>query len=107
MRQLIGQQRLIWRNPSNDTIPDLWFHLYLNAFKSPNTTFFKESGGQLRGAAQGQDNWGWIQIKSLKLEDGTDLTGSMRFEQPDDQNPEDQTVMRVPLTTPTCRPAAR
>ena len=72
---LIGQQRLIWRNPSNDTIPDLWFHLYLNAFKSPNTTFFKESGGQLRGAAQGQDNWGWIQINSLKLEDGTDLTG--------------------------------
>jgi hypothetical protein len=100
MRQLIGQQRLIWRNPSNDTIPDLWFHLYLNAFKSPNTTFFKESGGQLRGAAQGQDNWGWIQINSLKLEDGTDLTGSMRFEQPDDQNPEDQTVMRVPLPTP-------
>ena len=100
MRQLIGQQRLIWRNPSTDTIPDLWFHLYLNAFKSPNTTFFKESGGQLRGAAQGQDNWGWIQISSLKLEDGTDLTGSMRFEQPDDQNPEDQTVMRVPLPTP-------
>jgi Peptidase family M1 domain len=100
MRQLIGQQRLIWRNPSNDTIPDLWFHLYLNAFKSPNTTFFKESGGQLRGAAQGQDNWGWIQVKSLKLEDGTDLTGSMRFEQPDDQNSEDQTVMRVPLPTP-------
>ena len=100
MRQLIGQQRLIWRNPSNDTIPDLWFHLYLNAFKSPNTTFFKESGGQLRGAAQGEDNWGSIQINSLKLEDGTDLTGSMRFEQPDDQNLEDQTVMRVPLPTP-------
>jgi hypothetical protein len=49
---------------------------------------------------QGQDNWGWIQISSLKLEDGTDLTGLMRFEQPDDHNPEDQTVMRVPLAAP-------
>ena len=99
-RQLIGQQRLIWRNPSNDAIPDLWFHLYLNAFKGPNTTFFRESGGQLRGATQGHDNWGWIEINSLKLDDGTDLTGSMRFEQPDDGNPEDQTVMRVPLAKP-------
>jgi hypothetical protein len=100
-RQLSGQQRLVWRNPSNDAVPDLWFHLYLNAFKGPNTTFFRESsGGQLRGVTQGQDNWGWIQITSLKLEDGTDLTGLMRFEQPDDHNSEDQTVMRVPLAAP-------
>ena len=36
-----GQQRLIWRNPSSDTIQDLWFHLYLNAFKDENSTFYK------------------------------------------------------------------
>jgi hypothetical protein len=99
-RQLVGQQRLIWRNPSTDSIPDLWFHLYLNAFKSTKTTFFRESGGRLRGTRQGEGNWGWIEVNSLKLEDGTDLTGAMRFEQPDDQNPEDQTVMRVPLAKP-------
>jgi hypothetical protein len=99
-RQLTGQQRLIWRNPSNDVVPDLWFHLYLNAFKSPNSTFFRESRGQLRGITQGEGNWGSIQVTSLKLEDGTDLTSAMRFEQPDDRNAEDQTVMRVPLATP-------
>ncbi len=100
MRQLAGQQRLIWRNPSTDSVPDLWFHLYLNAFKDENSTFFKESGGRLRGTTQGPNNFGWIQVNSMKLSDGTDLTGLMRFEQPDDQNPNDQTVMRVPLPSP-------
>ena len=28
---------------------DLWFHLYLNAFRNNRSTFFRESGGQLRG----------------------------------------------------------
>ncbi|HEY7474044.1 MAG TPA: M1 family metallopeptidase [Vicinamibacterales bacterium] len=99
-RQLHGQQRLIWRNPSSDTITDLWFHLYLNAFKDAKSTFHRESGGQLRGLTQGARNWGWIEVTSLKLEDGTDLTSRMRFEHPDDDNTDDRTVMRVPLSAP-------
>jgi hypothetical protein len=96
-RQLQGQQRLTWRNTSTDAVPDLWFHLYLNAFKGANSTFFRESGGSLRGALQGPNNWGWTNVTSLKLADGTDLTSQMRFEHPDDDNVDDQTVMRVPL----------
>jgi hypothetical protein len=33
---LSGREELTWHNLSPDTIPDLRFHLYLNAFKSSN-----------------------------------------------------------------------
>ena len=48
-KQLTGRQRVTWRNPSTDTVADLWFHLYLNAFSNTRSTFWKESGGELRG----------------------------------------------------------
>lgn len=100
LKRLTGRQRLTWRNPSDDSVNDLWFHLYLNAFKNNRSTFFKESGGQLRDDEMEQDGWGWIDVTSLKLADGADLTSAMRFEHPDDNNVEDQTVMRVALPSP-------
>jgi hypothetical protein len=99
-RRLEGQERLTWRNTSSDAVHDLWFHLYLNAFKNENSTFFRESGGSLRGALQGPNNWGWTNVTSLRIADGADLTSQMRFEHPDDDNTDDQTVMRVPLPAP-------
>ena len=81
-------------------MPDLWFHLYLNAFKNSKSTFFRESGGQLRGDQMAAGKWGWIDVTSMKLADGRDLLASRRFEHPDDDNGEDQTVMRVQLPDP-------
>lgn len=95
-----GKLQLIWRNPSNESVPDLWFHLYLNAFKNNRSTFFKESGGQLRGDKMAEGHWGWIDIASLRLADGPDLTQQIQFTHPDDDNAEDQTVIRVPLPKP-------
>src|SRR6266540_2662999 len=48
-KHLEGVERLTWLNHSQDTISELQFHLYLNAFKNEKSTFFEESGGQLRG----------------------------------------------------------
>src|SRR5262249_45521659 len=48
-KHLEGSERLNWLNESPDTISELQFHLYLNAFKTEKSTFFKESGGRLRG----------------------------------------------------------
>ena len=48
-RSLTGSERLTWINPSTDAVGELWFHLYLNAFRNNRSTFFRESGGQLRG----------------------------------------------------------
>jgi hypothetical protein len=98
--QLTGHERLKWRNPSTDAVPDLWFHLYLNAFKNTQSTFVRESGGQLRGDRMAEGKWGWIDVTSLKLADGTDLQPALRFEHPDDDNAQDQTVARVVLPQP-------
>jgi len=99
-KQLRGHERIMWRNPSPDTVGDLWFHLYLNAFKNSRSTFFRESGGQLRGDQMAEDGWGWIDVTSIRLAKGPDLTRAMRFESPDDGNQDDRTVMRVPLAAP-------
>src|SRR5690349_6673232 len=61
-KKLEGRERLTWRNPSSEIVPDLWFHLYLNAFKSEKTTFYRESGGRLRGDVMSRDKWGSIEI---------------------------------------------
>jgi len=96
-KQLNGQERITWRNPSQDQVGDLWFHLYLNAFKNSHTTFQKDRGLRPGTAASA---FGWIDVTSLRLENGADLTKGMTFEQPDDGNKGDQTVMRVRLPQP-------
>ena len=110
-RTVTGNQRLTWRNPGDVPIDELQFHLYLNAFRNNESTFMRESGGIHRGNAASSDNpWGGIDIRSMRIaEDGgdfqpglpsgpaRDLTPQMRFIQPDDGNPDDQTVMAVTL----------
>jgi hypothetical protein len=89
-----GKARLVWHNDSKDTIPDLQFHLYLNAFKDEKSTFVRESGGQLRGDEMVPGEWGSIELKEMKL-GADDLLTTAEFIQPDDDNRNDQTVLRV------------
>ncbi|RPI27637.1 MAG: M1 family peptidase [Acidobacteria bacterium] len=95
-KQLNGQERITWRNPSQNSVGDLWFHLYLNAFKNSRSTFNKSR----RLVSAKDSSWGWVDIVSMTLENGTDLTKAMTFEQPDDGNRDDQTVLRVGLPQP-------
>ena len=100
-RQLTGTEQLTWRNPSTaDSVSELQFHLYLNAFKNTKSTFVKESGGQLRGDEMAKDSWGWIDVVSIKTTSGADLKPTFAFIQPDDGNKDDQTVARVVLPEP-------
>ena len=99
-RTLSGKERLTWRNVSRDVITELQFHLYLNAFKNSASTFMKESGGSNRGFAMEEEGWGWINVTEMRTAEGEDLTSDMEFIHPDDDNEEDQTVLRVPLKTP-------
>ena len=101
-----GREVLTWLNNSPDLITELQFHLYLNAFKNQKSTFFVESGGELRGDSFEPGQWGWIDIASMKIEDGEDLTNKIEFIHPDDDNKDDQTVIRTPLATPVA-PGAR
>ncbi len=102
-KTVTGEETLYWKNTSGDKISNLEFHLYLNAFKNTNSTFIKESGGQLRGVnfnVQSDLNWGWEKILSMKVKDGEDLTNKIEYIHPDDNNPDDRTVISVPLDKP-------
>jgi hypothetical protein len=95
-----GTETLRWTNPSPDQVDALKFHLYWNAFRNNHSTFFKESGGQLRGdKADTEKGWGYVDVTSMAW-DGKDLRGGFRFEAPDDGNTEDRTVLSVALPRP-------
>ncbi len=99
-KHLEGREQLVWLNDSPDTISDLQFHLYLNAFKNEKSTFFRESGGQLRGDQFQSGQWGWIDVNEMKIAGGEDLISKLEFIHPDDDNADDRTVIRVPLAKP-------
>ncbi len=92
-----GSETLKWTNPGGVPVGELRFHLYWNAFRNDRSTFFKESGGQLRGdKADTAKGWGHTDVTSLKWE-GAELIKGARFDSPDDGNPDDRTVLVVPL----------
>lgn len=101
-KKINGRETLTWRNPSTDVVRELQFHLYLNAFRNENSTFMRESGGQLRGEgidrSAKENPYGSIDIVSMKVRNGEPL--AYQFFQPDDQNRDDHTVVRVPLSKP-------
>jgi hypothetical protein len=99
-KMLHGKETLQWLNTSKDRISELQFHLYLNAFKNSKSTFMTESGGQLRGDRMQAGGWGWIDVTSMSVRDGEELTSKMEFIHPDDDNAQDQTVFKVLLSKP-------
>ncbi len=114
---IIGSQTVLWRNPDTVAVGELQFHLYLNAFRNPESTFMVESGGMHRDFSirDEEDPWGGIDILSMKVgaadrsPDGEplaqfergeeDLMSKISFIPPDDGNSRDSTVIVVPLDT--------
>lgn len=92
-----GHEVLTWLNDADVPVSELRFHLYLNAFKNNRSTFMKESGGSHRGFKLDGENWGAIDVTRVQVKDGADLTSTLEFVQPDDHNPDDQTVARISL----------
>ena len=99
-RLLHGNQTLRWVNKTSDTINEMQFHMYQNAFRNSKSTFMQESGGVSRGNRIDKEGWGFIEINSLKLPSGEELLKSMKYIQPDDGNEHDKTVLSVELTRP-------
>lgn len=101
-KKLFAHTKLIWFNPTQDTISDLQFHLYYNAFKNSESTFFSERGlpDLFKSSLQDECNWGWVKIQNMTDSEGNDLGANMHYIQPDDDNKSDETVLRVPLSKP-------
>ena len=101
-----GHYELTWWNHTNDTIPDLYFHLYLNAFKNLDSTWLREAtaGRGLEAIRDwlksNKDPWGWVEVNKIQMADGTDLTPLIAYVHPDDDNAGDQTVIRIVLPKP-------
>lgn len=92
---LDGQETLTWRNTGTAPTSELPLHLYLNAFKGPQSLFFKDKGGAAGPRAGGWDaadpqHWGYCRLISVHL-------GSRPLE---GHPGEDQTVYWVRLPYP-------
>src|SRR5688572_29150214 len=44
-KTVAGIGRITYRNPSTDTLNELWLHLYLRAFRDDTSVWMRESGG--------------------------------------------------------------
>lgn len=99
-KTVTGSEILTWLNASARPVSELQFHLYLNAFKNNQTTMMKESGEAYRRVERKDEDWGYVTIHKIEVVDGPDLTPWMAYIQPDDGNPDDQTVMKVALPSP-------
>lgn len=69
-KEVIGKETISYRNVSTDTLNEVWLHLYLKAFSSPDTIWMQESGGAHRNNSA--SNWGDITVNKL-TSNGVDL----------------------------------
>lgn len=91
-----GDMTAWWVNSSSEPVSDAMMHMYLNAFSSNKSTFAR--GG--RWSPAGDDGWGWVRIESMVDAKGRDLTDSMRYVSPDDDNEYDRSVLQIVLPDP-------
>jgi hypothetical protein len=102
-KMLRGKEQVVWLNQTLDEIPDMWLHLYWNAFKNERSAMLEESRDEGALGRRGEEDggWGWIEITRINLADGTDLKPTLEFIVPDlPAHPEDRTVARVRFPAP-------
>jgi hypothetical protein len=80
-KTLDATEILEYRNPSDQPVSTIPFHLYLNAFR-PQSTFAKESHQEGVNLYRNKEEQGAIDIKSIALEGYGDLAQNMRFTAP-------------------------
>jgi hypothetical protein len=85
-----GSEQLHWKNTASGPADTMVFHLYMNAFKNNQSTFFKESHGEHRGNDAHDKGWGAIDVTKLVV-GGVDLTKQLVV---------DDTLGTVKLPTP-------
>jgi len=101
---LEGRLVLDWRNISGVPASEFPFHLYWNAFR--NNLSSSARGDRRRALPrvhereQARRRLGYIHVRSVRLADGTDLTPTLRYIQPDDGNDDDRTLMEVRTPQP-------
>ena len=101
-RTITGSETITWRNVTSRPAADLQFHLYWNGWKNTRSTFMREralSGGASEDRRRRPDEWAQLDVTAITVA-GSDRSATKRFIAPDDENPDDETVMLVPLAQP-------
>jgi hypothetical protein len=97
---ITAREVLTWRNTSSESVADLYFHLYLNAFANNRSSLMREAGEAIEDWQRDKpDGWGQQAISRFVVDD-SDRTAAIEWVHPDDDNVEDRTVIRVPLEHP-------
>jgi Peptidase family M1 domain len=111
-RLLTGREVITWRNISSAATKELQLHLYYNAWRNSNATWLREqriiegaSGGRgerVEADTRPESDWSFIDVTAVRLlgvgaAPPSDLTRAVRFVSPDDGNPDDRTLISVPL----------
>ncbi|MGB2867533.1 MAG: M1 family metallopeptidase [Bacteroidota bacterium] len=96
-----GWEIVEWKNNSGKPQTEFPFHLYHNAWRNNRSTFAKEAGWQLSRPNMRDEDYGYTNVKSIKVIDPKrgeiDITKTLEFIQPDDGNADDRTVFRVSI----------
>ncbi|MBN1955397.1 MAG: M1 family metallopeptidase [Anaerolineae bacterium] len=72
-KTLTAHEVVTYVNVTDVPIPNLVFHLYLNAFRDRESVFLQEAGTQHRGYSWDPQHPGWIEVTDIRLDDGTPL----------------------------------
>ncbi|MFO0568676.1 MAG: M1 family metallopeptidase [Polyangiaceae bacterium] len=93
---LTGKGTLTWQNPSSVSTNELWFHLYLNAFKNEQSLFLRSPFGAGRSGSHGSD-FGYIDVTRLAVRElgAENLWPRAAKTSPGDAG--DETDIRLPL----------
>lgn len=94
-----GRGEILFRNRSRAPVSELWFHLYLNAFKSDKTLFFQGPSLATRGRGALVDP-GFIEVHRLVAKDFGDENLWAKAAPHSPESRHDQTNIRVPLPAP-------
>jgi hypothetical protein len=104
-RTITGDEVITWRNISSVPATTLQFHLYYNAWRDARSSWMRErilAGSAALGRRPAAE-WGSIDVTSMRvLQAGgaSDVHSRIVFIAPDDGNPDDRTVIEVPLDRP-------
>jgi len=94
-----ASETITFVNRSESALNELWFHLYLNAFKNDKTLFLRSPFGAGRSGDKAKE-YGYVDVKRLTWVEAAraELWPGRDPHSPND--PDDETDIRVPLPRP-------